>query len=314
MRRHQPGVVGQCGGVAFRHAAAPLQHLRQAAQLHHADAGLHIRDAEIVADLGIGLEGGWRGAVAVEIRQRHALVPLPAQPRGQLGVVCQDHAAFAGGDQLAGVQAEDGGPRQPAHRPAAEARADGAGGVLDHQQAMPCRNLVDAVDLAGQPDLVDRQYRLGARRDAVLDVVGVDVVGGRVDIGEDRRGADMDDDIDRGDEGQRRHDDLVARADAEFLQQQEAAGGPGGDADPFGRAAELGEAGLQFPQTRAADHPAAAHRGGGGGFLLGAEIRAAEGNLGHAAGSAAGGGMVQFSTLSSSRALASGWRAVNQAT
>ena len=42
----------------------------------------------------------------------------------------------------------------------------------------------------------------------------VEVVGARVDVGEDRRRAALPDRVGGGDERQRRHDDLVARADA----------------------------------------------------------------------------------------------------
>ena len=45
-------------------------------------------------------------------------------------------------------------------------------------------------------------------------------VGDRVDVGEDRRGADVEDRVDGGDERERGHDHLVARADARGQQRE----------------------------------------------------------------------------------------------
>ena len=70
--------------------------------------------------------------MAGEIGERHALMAQSPQPLGERAVVGDDHAAFAGGHHLAGVQAEDRDLGERAHRPVAVAAAEGAGGIVNH--------------------------------------------------------------------------------------------------------------------------------------------------------------------------------------
>ena len=67
---------------------------------------------------------------------------------------------------------------------------------------------------AGQAELVDRHDRLGARGDGALGRLRVEVERARVDVGEDRRRAALPDRVGGRDERHRRHDHLVAGADA----------------------------------------------------------------------------------------------------
>jgi hypothetical protein len=71
---------------------------------------------------------------------------------------------------------------------------------------------VDRIDIARETELIDGYNWLCALRDPAGDIGRVDIVGDRVGLGEDRRCADMADDVDRVDEHQRRHDHLAKGA------------------------------------------------------------------------------------------------------
>ena len=89
--------------------------------------------------------------------------------------------------------------------------------------------------------------RLRARRHRGLDGVGRHPVGDRVDVGEDRLGADVEDRVDRGHERQRGHDHLVARPDAGGQQREVQRGGAADDrADRGRRSVELREQRLEL--------------------------------------------------------------------
>ena len=58
-------------------------------------------------------------------------------------------------------------------------------------------------------------------------VLGIDIVGAGIDVGENRRGPDVSDHIYRRDESERRHDHFVARPDPPSLEHEEGTRGPG---------------------------------------------------------------------------------------
>ena len=70
---------------------------------------------------------------------------------------------------------------------------------------------------------VHRHDRHGARRDRRRDRVRVEAEAARLDVDEDRLGADQAHGVRGGGERERRHDDLVARPDAQRQQRQRAA-------------------------------------------------------------------------------------------
>ena len=45
------------------------------------------------------------------------------------------------------------------------------------------QRIIESVDIAGQPDLIHRQYRARARRYSACCVLGIEIVSARVDIG-----------------------------------------------------------------------------------------------------------------------------------
>ncbi len=84
------------------------------------------------------------------------------------------------------------------------------GAVLDERQVVAGGDARQLVHGAGPPGEVDGQDRPGARRETRLDLGGFDVHRLGVHVGEHGRGAGVDDGVDRGAEGQRRGDHLVA--------------------------------------------------------------------------------------------------------
>src|SRR5205807_3679108 len=96
---------------------------------------------------------------------------------GDLAVARRDHAAFAGGDALAGVEAEACQVAEAAHASGADACPQAGGGVLDDLQAATPGDLEDRGDVGGEPDLIDRDDGAGPGGDGRLDELGVQVVG-----------------------------------------------------------------------------------------------------------------------------------------
>ena len=135
------------------------------------------------------------------------------QALGDRRVVDRDHPALAGGDDLARVQREAGQRPERADRPPAVRRADRAGGVLDHRSARGRRRASRNASMsAGSPTWWTGMIAFVRGVIARSAVGRVEVVGARVDVGEDRRRAALPDRVGGGDERQRRDDHLVARA------------------------------------------------------------------------------------------------------
>ena len=156
-----------------------------------------------------------------------------ADERGDLGVIRHDRTGVSRrAEVLAGVEARRrdaaeraraaGGDRtRPAtgrHPRRRRGRASSAIGVMSSIGAVWPNRCTGAIDLGA----------LGDRR---LDRVGVDQEVLVVDVDEDRHGADARRRLGRGDERVRRHDDLVARPDADGAVGELERVGAVGDAD-----------------------------------------------------------------------------------
>ncbi len=98
-----------------------------------------------------------------------------------------------------------------AQRPALVGRHDALRRILDHQQVVAAGDVHDGIHLAGHTCVMHRHDGLGARRDRRFDFALVDVQRIGTDIDKHRHGAAQHEGVGRGDEGKRRHDDLVAR-------------------------------------------------------------------------------------------------------
>ena len=125
---------------------------------------------------------------------------------------------------------------QRADRPAAIAAADGVAGVVDQGQAVLARDRLQGVVVAGLAGVVDGHHGLRARRDAGLDLAGIDEQGIGIDVDEDRRRAQERGAVGAGGKGHRGHDHLVARADAQGIHGGVQRGGAGAHGHGVGRA------------------------------------------------------------------------------
>ena len=142
----------------------------------------------------------------------------------QLGVPGRDEAAVAEGEQvLRRVEAE----RRGDARACDLGRPERLGGILD-QRHPELHKLRDRCRPAEQ---VHRDGRLRARSDARGDVLRIEVHRRGVDIREHRRRSTARDRLGGRVERERRADDLVARADAQCVEDEHERVGAVGDAD-----------------------------------------------------------------------------------
>jgi hypothetical protein len=136
---------------------------------------------------------------------------LYLQSGGILGTSGQDHAALAGRNVLGDVEAEAPEVAERSRGVPVVARLDGVSAVFDDDQLVTRRQIPDGRDITRPAGEVHGDDRAGPRRDGGLDGRGVDVHGARIDIGEKRCGAGMDDCVGGRAERERRRDDLVTR-------------------------------------------------------------------------------------------------------
>ena len=145
------------------------------------------------------------------------------------------------------------GPSEPIGR-AAVRRADRAGRVLDERRAGGDRRARGMASMsAGSPSWCTGMIAFVRLGDRALRRRGVEVVGARVDVGEHRRGAALPHRVGGGDERQRRHDHLVAGADARDVERELQRGGAVASSRPPRRRRR---ARRRPPRTRARAGPA----------------------------------------------------------
>ncbi len=255
-------------------------------ELAQADGGLHI--AEVVLETGLehlvipvpffGVAVPGVLGDAVQTQHAHAL--------GQGGVVGGDHAALAGGDVLGGVEAEGrrgAGRAGSSRREAAILSVGGVSGVFNDVQTMALRNLPDFVHAAGQPAQMDGDDGSRAGGHPRGDTGGIEIAV-RADIGQHRRRAHLQDDIDGGAERERSSNDFITLADTGCGQGQVQAGGAGVHGQCMARAGVRPEAGFETGGAIAGGQPAGAQgiRHLGDFFLAdGRHMKRYEGSLFH---------------------------------
>ena len=118
----------------------------------------------------------------------------------------------------------------PPERPALVGRAETLRSVLDDRQVVLAGNRVDRVDVGALAVQRDRHDRLGARRDRRFEQRRIHVVRARIDVDEDRPGADQRDHLGGREERERHRDDFVARPDIERHQRDQQRVGAARDA------------------------------------------------------------------------------------
>ena len=231
--------MADLGGIAAQRAADGFQLLHLAAE-HGAGELVH---AEVR-----GGEGGQQSAIELFLVgrfRRAAHVVEPQRPFEQRRVVAGDRAALARGDGFAQLEAVDAHVADAADILALVASAAALGAVFQQEDFMFARDGEQCVQIGGAALQVAGDDRLGARRDAVLDVCRVD--GQRVvDFGEHRQGPGMDDAVVVGVPGPGGHDHFVAGADFHRGHGGDQSRTAGGDAQSVLHSDELGVASLEL--------------------------------------------------------------------
>jgi hypothetical protein len=160
---------------------------------------------------------------------------------GPLRVAQRDHAAFAGGDDLVGVEAEAADVAEPSDLASPVGRPVRFGAVLDHVQAMLPRDLEHRIHIDGVAVQVDHDDGLGARCDALPQQRRVEIEGFRIDIDRNGMGTLVHDGEKRRHVGQRRDQHLVARPHREGEEREVQGSRPAGHRHAVRAAAVLCE-------------------------------------------------------------------------
>ncbi len=273
--RRRDRQVGERRVVARRDRLATGGIALELVELAEPDRGRQIGQPEVVAER------------LVVVALTHALVAIEPEPVGQAVVVGRDQAAFAGRHVLRAVQAERAVSEAP-HPPTTEGRPVGLAGILDDRQAVALGDGGDRRHVGRQAEQVDRADGPRSGRDRGLDPARVDQVRVAFDVDEDRRRAGRQDRADGRVERMADRDDLVARPEAEALEDAHQRHGPVADRDRVLDADERGEPLLELGDAApAGEHPALQHLGDGG-DLLGADVRPGDRDHASAPGPSAG--------------------------
>jgi len=227
-------VAGRIGNASPRYAGKPphrldegraqrphlAHHARDARELGERHGGGELAHATITPDEHWLLGGrALRVLGPVLTKVGHAGRPLvEAGGRGQ------DHAALAGGDDLALLKAQVRNVRDRAGVAAPVGRSDALGVVLENPEAVLLRRLHDRGEVARNALVVHHQDALGAGRDAPGDLPGIKIQG-LVDFGQHRLRAHAHDRGEAGNPAPDRQDYLVSGSDAEGAERDLERGG-----------------------------------------------------------------------------------------
>ena len=205
---------------------------------------------------------------------------MVAQPphRGvDSGLAGGHRAALAGRHDLARVEGEAGGHTERAAGRSAVAGPQGAGGVFEERHLLRHRGLQRLpLDRAAEEVYCHDRARPrghGSRNRARVEVERV-----WIDVDQHRARAAELDDVRRGREGVRRHDDLVTRSDLEREQREVERSGARRDRGSVCRADRVCECSLELLHLRAHRELAALDHSGDGSELSGADVGPREPN------------------------------------
>ena len=204
----------------------------------------------------IELEPGGRVALPrvlcepVQALDAHFVVPL--------FFVRAHHAALARDQILGGVERECGDVANGADFSIFVNGLDGVRGVFDDEKVMFAREIEDGVHVAGSAGEVHGDDGARAGGDFFRGGRGVEVHGTAVDVREHGHGAAVHDHVGRGRERERRHYDLVTRADAQNVQREIQPGRARVERQPVLRAHVFFEFLLEPLHARPRADPAAA--------------------------------------------------------
>ena len=205
-------------GIRLAEPALAGHDLVHAFELRHAERRLQVGQSKVEAQLAVpeaslGLEGK---------------IAQAAGARGERVVVGQQHAALAGRQQFVGVEAERARVAEAATAPTLVRCAVGLGGVLDDCQSVPLRHVEQGIHIHRVPIDVHGHDRPRALGDLTFDPVHVHRPRARIAVDQHGHGLGLNDRQRARDDGEGRHDDLVARLQIEqrhrYLQRHRAVG------------------------------------------------------------------------------------------
>lgn len=252
-------VVAECRIVLRDDPAPPLLHRLQPPELHLPNRRLDV------------------GHVVFEAGRDHLVIPRAAFLVAFPGVAAHavqaqdarlvdhlrragEHPALCRGEILGRVEAERGEIAERSDLLPPVGSRYCVGGVLDQVEAALTRQVEQRAHVNRMARIVDWQNRACARRDGLRALLRVDVERVRLDIDQDRRRANMLDDVDRGAEGHRRGDDFVAGADVQRRQREVQPRRTRVQRERALRAEVGGEFLLELPRLRPGRDPVRAQR------------------------------------------------------
>src|ERR1019366_9043594 len=171
-RKDETGLVGELLVVEVRDLFAACEDLGEAFHLADAESAGDLGETVVVAELGV-LEPGVGGGAALIAEAAHVC--------GEFGAAGDDHAAFAGGDLLVGVEGEDGDVAKPADGTCAASGVDGSAegfaGVFDERKVVALGDGYEDGHVGGNAEGVDGEDGAGTRCDGLLDGGGREIEG-----------------------------------------------------------------------------------------------------------------------------------------
>src|SRR6266536_6447485 len=170
---------------------AELEDLVKLLQLREPDRSLNVRPAIVHAKPNV-MEPPTSSIVGP------ALIAEAAQQLPLLLGVGRDDATYASRHLLVRIEGEDRGRPMRSERTAAILRAKGLACILDQHKAVAVGDRPQLVELARQPEHVDRHDRAGSFRDRRLDRGRIEIERDRVDVGEEGCGTLEDEAVRRG--------------------------------------------------------------------------------------------------------------------
>src|SRR5579859_2832219 len=209
--------------IEYASVAMTMQGLRlQSSELNIQDSALPFAQTVV----------GTVDEVAVEPFARHAPAIVNGSCLALEGVVVgDDHAAFTGGHELAGLKAEGCGGAKGAYFAAAPFAAVSMGRVFDQSDPVALGDFLQAVKICGMSAHVDGDDGLGPRSDSGFGQRRIEIVALRIDINKHGKRIGEEHGASGGDEGEVRNDDLVTVIDSERSHGDFERGGAVGDGE-----------------------------------------------------------------------------------
>ena len=194
----------------------------------------------------------------IHIFYARAVIAQHADAVGDFWIIGRDRAAIAHRAKiLAGIKTPGDGVAVRADALSLIARAMGLGGVLQHVKLVFAGNRKDRIEISGLAIKMHRQDNPRAGRDRRLDQLRVYIECALVRLNGNWRRAALAYSEPSGDVSIRRHDDFIARRDAERAQGEMQGGKTIGDADGEFRLAIGRELRLEGVDLRPKNIPAA---------------------------------------------------------